>query len=181
MIFTTVAVPVGAQTINFETYDDGSATVDGAAITASQYDAFGVTFSGAVIHACGGGCPDPAFGHFVSSSDFNLPFSITFNGSTNAFSFENVSNSAGTAWAYDASNNLLGNVNFSTFPGLYSFSGVAISKVVFSTASQFGVDNFTFQVSGGVPEPASWALMLGGFGLVGGAMRSRRKAAVTFA
>jgi hypothetical protein len=36
-------------------------------------------------------------------------------------------------------------------------------------------------VSGSVPEPASWALMLGGFGMVGGAMRSRRKAAVTFA
>ena len=33
---------------------------------------------------------------------------------------------------------------------------------------------------GVVPEPASWALMLGGFGLVGGAMRSRRKAAVSF-
>jgi len=32
-----------------------------------------------------------------------------------------------------------------------------------------------------VPEPASWAMMLGGFGLVGGAMRSRRKSAVTFA
>ncbi len=32
----------------------------------------------------------------------------------------------------------------------------------------------------GVPEPASWAMMLGGFGLVGGAMRSRRKAAVSF-
>ena len=28
----------------------------------------------------------------------------------------------------------------------------------------------------GVPEPASWALMLGGFGLVGGAMRRRRVA-----
>jgi hypothetical protein len=34
--------------------------------------------------------------------------------------------------------------------------------------------------TGAVPEPASWALMLGGFGLVGGAMRSR-KAAVRFA
>lgn len=34
--------------------------------------------------------------------------------------------------------------------------------------------------SGAVPEPASWALMLGGFGMVGGAMRSRRKAAVRF-
>jgi hypothetical protein len=28
-----------------------------------------------------------------------------------------------------------------------------------------------------VPEPASWALMLGGFGMVGGAVRSRRKTA----
>lgn len=34
--------------------------------------------------------------------------------------------------------------------------------------------------SGAVPEPASWALMLGGFGLVGAAMRSRLKAAVSF-
>lgn len=32
------------------------------------------------------------------------------------------------------------------------------------------------------PEPASWAMMLGGFGVIGGAMRARRgKAAVTFA
>jgi len=31
------------------------------------------------------------------------------------------------------------------------------------------------------PEPATWALMLGGFGAIGGAMRSRRKTAVTFA
>ena len=34
---------------------------------------------------------------------------------------------------------------------------------------------------GGVPEPATWGLMLGGFGAIGGAMRSRRKAAVSFA
>jgi hypothetical protein len=33
---------------------------------------------------------------------------------------------------------------------------------------------------GAVPEPASWAMMLGGFGAIGGAMRSRRKAAVSF-
>jgi len=35
--------------------------------------------------------------------------------------------------------------------------------------------------SGAVPEPASWAMMLSGFGLVGGAMRARRKTAVSFA
>jgi PEP-CTERM motif-containing protein len=36
-------------------------------------------------------------------------------------------------------------------------------------------------VAAAVPEPASWALMLGGFGLVGGAMRMRRKATTSFA
>jgi len=35
--------------------------------------------------------------------------------------------------------------------------------------------------NGSVPEPASWALMLGGFGLVGGTMRARRKASIMFA
>ncbi len=29
--------------------------------------------------------------------------------------------------------------------------------------------------AGSVPEPTSWALMLGGFGLVGGAMRASRR------
>lgn len=33
----------------------------------------------------------------------------------------------------------------------------------------------------GVPEPAAWAMMLAGFGLVGSAMRRRTKVAVTFA
>jgi hypothetical protein len=33
---------------------------------------------------------------------------------------------------------------------------------------------------GAVPEPASWAMFIGGFGLVGAGMRSRRKAAVSF-
>lgn len=36
-------------------------------------------------------------------------------------------------------------------------------------------------VQGGVPEPATWALMILGFGMVGGAMRRRPVAKVTFA
>ncbi len=34
---------------------------------------------------------------------------------------------------------------------------------------------------GGVPEPAAWAMMLAGFGLVGGAMRRRQKVSVSYA
>jgi len=37
------------------------------------------------------------------------------------------------------------------------------------------------EMTASVPEPKSWALALCGFGMVGGAMRSRRRAAVTFA
>ena len=38
--------------------------------------------------------------------------------------------------------------------------------------SDFAPNNAT--VAAAVPEPASWAMMLGGFGLIGGAMRRRR-------
>jgi hypothetical protein len=42
---------------------------------------------------------------------------------------------------------------------------------------QQGVDNVSINATVGVPEPASWALMITGFGLVGGAMRRRTKVA----
>ena len=41
---------------------------------------------------------------------------------------------------------------------------------------KIGVDGVTGITAGAVPEPASWALMIGGFGLVGGTMRRRRTA-----
>ncbi len=45
----------------------------------------------------------------------------------------------------------------------------------------FGLDGISFNVAppppvGGVPEPASWALLIAGFGLVGAAMRRRQLA-----
>jgi hypothetical protein len=46
-----------------------------------------------------------------------------------------------------------------------------------SFASTWGVDNWSVDVQGaggGVPEPGAWALMLGGFGLAGAALRRRR-------
>lgn len=38
----------------------------------------------------------------------------------------------------------------------------------------FFLDNINTGASGAVPEPASWAMMIAGFGLVGGSLRTRR-------
>jgi hypothetical protein len=48
-----------------------------------------------------------------------------------------------------------------------------------ATGNAFEFDNVNV-VPGAVPEPASWAMMLGGFGAMGSVMRSRRKAALSF-
>ncbi|MFS0738151.1 choice-of-anchor C family protein [Sphingomonas sp. 1P06PA] len=69
--------------------------------------------------------------------------------------------------------NTLANMGWQTFS--YSFvAQSASSTLTFSsdTATAFGpaLDNVTVTA---VPEPAAWALMIGGFGLVGGAMRRR--------
>lgn len=53
------------------------------------------------------------------------------------------------------------------------FTGLTFS----SSANSFEVDNLAV----GVPEPAAWAMMLGGFGVLGGALRRRRRSNVVFA
>lgn len=46
-----------------------------------------------------------------------------------------------------------------------------------STGNSFEVDNIAF--SSAIPEPATWAMMIVGFGMVGAAMRRRNSAVVT--
>lgn len=62
-----------------------------------------------------------------------------------------------------------------TFQGY--FNGVAVPAV-----SDFDVGFRSFvDVSAAVPEPASWAMMIAGFGLAGAALRRRPKVRVSFA
>lgn len=64
---------------------------------------------------------------------------------------------------------------------LSAFSGVTRIEIANITdAAGLGYDDFTFTVGGGngVPEPATWAMMLFGFALVGNMMRRHTKTAV---
>lgn len=66
----------------------------------------------------------------------------------------------------------------------YTFLGTRRTLGFFSTVQLYGLVNdtnasnntggFTVDVVA-VPEPATWAMMISGFGFVGGAMRSRRR------
>ena len=98
-----------------------------------------------------------------------------------------------TISAYSASNVLLGSVT-DTYPSGFSAGKTQTLNFLgakYYVASSLGgenndnsifwdISNFRAAV-GAVPEPASWAMMLVGFGVVGSAMRRRQRATVRFA
>jgi hypothetical protein len=54
--------------------------------------------------------------------------------------------------------------------------GLANALISHAPGATLGAQNMT---TGSVPEPASWALMIGGFGMAGAALRRKRSAAAT--
>lgn len=65
-----------------------------------------------------------------------------------------------------------------TLAGNESFGGTLTNWASNGAEHAFYLDGARLA---GIPEPAAWAMMLAGFGLVGAAMRRREKVAVTFA
>jgi hypothetical protein len=115
--------------------------------------------------------------------DFGFDVYVPFNGSHNANDATFSAVVGGDNFAtFSASSLTAGNWLHYAATGFANGTGTVSFDFSFNSfgipAKDFVIDRVYF---GAVPEPASWALMLGGFGLVGGAMRSRRKAAVTFA
>ena len=64
---------------------------------------------------------------------------------------------------------------------LHFFAGLESGNAYFNIhTSNFPGGEIRGQIgAAGVPEPASWGLMIGGFGVVGGALRSRRRTVAT--
>lgn len=73
--------------------------------------------------------------------------------------------------------------SFVAYTGFRFVAAGSTGSLTFTGVPADGSDTNTaidFVTIAAVPEPATWALMIGGFGLVGGAMRRRTKA-MTFA
>lgn len=121
----------------------------------------------------------------------DAPMIISFAPLTSAFASDLFQNfGGGTQSGSDATftlnafgpGGLLGTFVFPVASGTGGFFGLTstdlISRIEISQAGGFAViDNVSFN-GVGVPEPAAWALMIGGFGLTGAALRRRRMLAV---
>ena len=136
---------------------------------------------------------------FVNASNAVLN---VLNGFDTGFSFFYSSSTAATVniWSgLDATGTLLGSIDlapqnttncsgdpngtFCNFTNIgTTFDGTAFSIDFGGTANQTAYDNITFgsaTAGGAVPEPATWALFILGFALIGGALRSKRRNSMT--
>jgi hypothetical protein len=151
---------------------------------------------GAILRASGGqasisgdlngGTPNPndtiplngfSFGMQDNSTFNNVEFNL-FGGSATSVNFA-VTDDAGTVFNFSKP---LG--NGSNFVGFQAINGQSIRNVAFTTVGggiqevrqiRIGLTNAV------VPEPATWAMLIGGFGLVGAATRRRSRSQVTYA
>ncbi len=181
------ATPVAAVTIDFSTLAAGT-VVD-------------TQFAGLTFSLAGGpstaSAPIVGYGFFDSVLSLNNSgvygfntdgyptggwLTVDFAAPTSgiSFTFNNYGTGNGSSASfYDASDTLLGSLAVDGQFGFasYSFGGSGVKKLVFSNGSGgnynwiFGVGQLTY---GAVPEPASWAMLIAGFGLVGAVARRKR-------
>jgi hypothetical protein len=171
----------------------------------NQFGSLGVIFrdqktpgQGATLGRCGPGNGPVAFFGFGNDFagcgdtqpdidiDFVNPLNNALDGFTTSFSILNFDGLI-RATAFDSAGAVLGFVQNTS--GVLSLSGIGnISRVNLQSIDQdpTTLDDLNFEavigVNGAVPEPASWALMIAGFGLVGSAMRRRKPSvSVSFA
>ena len=174
----------GAVVVNFDGVPINGGTIPGG------YVEDGVTVTNAANYFWG--YPSGSQLH-LDTGWTNDDYSFTFAGGAFDLQSFDITDTAGNGLleGFDASNNLIASLAFSASTtgtrNFTTFNGVSRVRLK-STSGHFSIDNFTIAAAtGAVPEPSTWALLILGFGAVGGAMRrrtavaTRTRAALNFA
>ncbi|MBB6228664.1 hypothetical protein FHS79_002854 [Polymorphobacter multimanifer] len=158
---TLVGPPAG-------TIVDGALTLNGS----SAFDLVAAAYTNNVVGATTTTLYglDAFSGGLVRSTNANAGTYTNTNLAGEAFGPLGVSFGVQDRVAFDISG-VSGNGFFSVNDGFYQVSQTTGTG---SFIGNVGITGLTGITAGAVPEPASWAMLIGGFGLVGAAMRRRR-------
>jgi hypothetical protein len=189
---TALPASAGTVIINFEGLANGDGVSGYYNGGTSDFGAsgpnLGVSFSAVRAKPAPGAASPPNVG-FTTTPNAVINTSFGFTSFSFASSFQQpgsvrvYSGTNGTGSLLGLLNGVLGGpVSFSTFD--VPFAGTAHSVQLVTTPLAANFDDFRFgavDVVAGVPEPATWAMMLGGFGLVGSAMRRKQSHRIVLA
>ena len=133
--------------------------------TVNVQPGFTYNFSAWVADMCCGNVPS-LNGLFPPSFRFNVTDGLN---TTTVANFGMPLNNAGVWQQFSGSY-----ANFSATSLVLTIT----NQNVVAGGNDLGVDDISFNVTGSVPEPSAWAMMLAGFGLVGFGLRRRGTAIV---
>lgn len=204
---TAAAIAVPATAATTVSFAGGSGALPSDVTVFQDFESYAAGTPGASIgpnafvynDSVSGSSARPAFG---STGNFatvmtNGSYAVSF-GATFAFSFAlgslDTYNTLTLTYEGGATATYIGGqiINDMSFPSGDQISGQTNGVVTYrvasgprivgatfeSTANSFEFDNLS---TGAVPEPATWAMMIGGFGLIGAAARRRTRMNVVYA
>ena len=187
---STTAVSAQAATVNFDQGTD-TASYASQGLVLNGFTILSNTFGGAVsvpsspnyanVDATGSTI---SFVNAAGVASLSNGFGLTIPGLNAGGGFY----AGGTLTFLDVAGNVLGTQSFapigpnsSRSPIVYSNTFQGIRSVVFSRDENvngpalFPIDDVTFTVAGAVPEPATWGMMILGFGAIGGVLRRKAR------
>lgn len=164
-------LPLAQGTVTLALYDGDLASGTGSLVGSRDIAVDGLPYNGVI---------PTTFARFdFRDADYLLTSGQVFSFQINFFSTADVSQSIGAVIGNTGSG---GAIEFNDYAGGEAHNGGSIYGIAANPLpGDLGFRSFVDVTTGAVPEPASWALMIGGFALAGCAMRRPKVETMRFA